>query len=199
VPLRPCARAPTFHPSGVRRRRHPAAARCGARTALLASFGGGRYSFCQMFDVLVYLYENYSALESCPDADALSQKLVAAGFEKDEITDALGWLHDLSRVSRDAVALSPPSDTGFRVFAPLEHERLGAEGLAFLAFLEAAGQLSPTAREVVVDRVLAVGESPIAIDKLKIIVLMVLWSQESDIDLLILEELLDDGEDRLLH
>ena len=45
----------------------------------------------------------------------------------------------------------------------------------------------------------AVGETPISIDKLKIIVLMVLWSQETEVDALILEELLDDGSPRELH
>ena len=36
-----------------------------------------------MFDVLVYLYENYGALHACPDADSLSRKLTAAGFDDD--------------------------------------------------------------------------------------------------------------------
>ena len=45
-----------------------------------------------MFDILVYLFENYSAFNACADADALSRKLAAAGFPKDEITDALAWL-----------------------------------------------------------------------------------------------------------
>jgi Smg protein len=40
---------------------------------------------------------------------------------------------------------------------------------------------------------LAVRESPVSLAKLKVIVLMVLWSQQADIDVLMLEELLDDG------
>jgi Smg protein len=34
---------------------------------------------------------------------------------------------------------------------------------------------------------------------LKVIVLMVLWSQQADIDALLLEELLDDGGEHLVH
>ena len=35
-------------------------------------------------------------------------------------------------------------------------------------------------------------ETPVPLDKIKIIALMVLWSQEAEIDNLVLEELLDD-------
>jgi Smg protein len=34
---------------------------------------------------------------------------------------------------------------------------------------------------------------------MKVIVLMVLWSQEAEVDTLILEELLDDGSPRTIH
>jgi len=34
-----------------------------------------------MFDVLVYLYENYWRPDACPDHDQLSRKLTAVGFE----------------------------------------------------------------------------------------------------------------------
>ena len=87
----------------------------------------------------------------------------------------------------------------FRVYAGFEVERLGRDAIGFLAFLESAGQLSATQREIVIERALAVGDAPVQLDKLKVIVLMVLWCQEADIDILVLEELLDDGEDRLLH
>ena len=46
---------------------------------------------------------------------------------------------------------------------------------------------------------MATGESFVSLQKIKIIALMVLWSQESEVDHLILEELLRDDEDRLLH
>src|SRR4030095_7673412 len=71
--------------------------------------------------------------------------------------------------------------------------------IGFLAFLEHAGQLTPTQREIVIERALAVPDSPIPLDMIKVIVLMVLWSQRADIDVLLLEELLDDGSGRQLH
>jgi Smg protein len=152
-----------------------------------------------MFDILVYLFENYSAFNACADAAALTRKLAAAGFPKDEISDALAWLQGLERVAQGAQLVNDATDGAFRVYAGFEVERLGRAAIGFLAFLESAGQLSAAQREIVIERALAIGEAPVALEKLKVIVLMVLWRQDADIDILVLEELLDDGEDRLLH
>ena len=60
-----------------------------------------------MFDVLVYLYENYWRPDACPDHDQLTRKLSAVGFESDEIEDALTWLDGLAqRRASDAQAQS---------------------------------------------------------------------------------------------
>ena len=56
--------------------------------------GALRYSG-RMFDVLVYLYENYWRPDACPDHRQLSRKLSAVGFESDEIQEALTWLDGL--------------------------------------------------------------------------------------------------------
>jgi len=152
-----------------------------------------------MFDVLVYLYENYGALNACPDGDALTKKLAAAGFDEEEITDAIAWLQGLQRVTQDSKVLREPTHGAYRVYAAFETSRLGAEAVTFLSFLEASGELNPTQREIVVERALAIDDSPVPLIKLKVIVLMVLWSQQADVDILLLEELLDDGEDRLLN
>lgn len=162
-----------------------------------------------MFDVLVYLYENFPALAQtggdgpAPDADVLARKLSAAGFDKEEISDALAWLQGLAQVTRESQSVREASERSFRIYPGFERERLGPEGVAFLAFLESAGQISSPQREIIIERALAVGQQdgewPVSLAKLKLIVLMVLWSQQADIDVLLLEELLDDGDDRLLH
>jgi len=152
-----------------------------------------------VFDVLVYLYENYGALHACPDPDSLSRKLTAAGFDDEEINEALVWLHGLEQVTEQSIAVGPESERSFRAYAEIETERLGSESIGFLSFLENAGQLTPTQREIVIERALAIEDAPIPLDMLKVIVLMVLWSQQVDIDVLLLEELLHDGSERDLH
>ncbi len=125
-----------------------------------------------MFDVLVYLFENCAAFQACRDADSISRQLTEAGFDDQEITDAIAWLRDLDQVTSDNVALRAPTAGAFRVYAGFEIGRLTPPGIAFLSFLETEGQLTPTQREIVIERALAVREAPVALAKLKVIVLM---------------------------
>jgi Smg protein len=152
-----------------------------------------------MFDVLVYLYENYFRPDACPDTDTLARKLSAVGFEGEEINDALSWLSGINDTARATTPMVPNQAASFRVFTELEYERLGAQSLGFVYFLDAAQVLSPGMREIVIERALATDETPVPLDKLKIIVLMVMWSQGEEPDALILEELLEDGESPHIH
>mgnify|MGYP001770310173 CR=1 FL=1 len=54
-----------------------------------------------MFDILVYLFESYIHADACPESDQLARKLAAAGFEDEEISEALEWLAGLRRVARE--------------------------------------------------------------------------------------------------
>jgi len=78
-------------------------------------------------------------------------------------------------------------------------DRLGPDSVAFVSFLESAGVLPPAMREMVIDRASAVGESPLALEDLKVIVLMVFWSLGEEPDALILDELFVAPEERLIH
>ncbi len=152
-----------------------------------------------MFDVLVYLYENYFRPDACPDADTLAKKLSAAGFEGDEIDSALSWLSGLATVTQTTVPVAYAETDSFRIYVDVEYERLGAECIGFLSFLESAGVLNPLLREVVIERALVTDETPVSLESLRVIVLMVFWSQGEEPDALILEELLEDGSPRLIH
>ena len=41
-----------------------------------------------MFNVLVFVYENYWRGEACPEPQQLERKLTAHGFDSDDIRDA---------------------------------------------------------------------------------------------------------------
>jgi Smg protein len=150
-----------------------------------------------MFDVLVYLYENYWRPDACPDHDQLSKKLTAVGFESDEIEDALVWLEGLSGAAESHFGTQ--SVEALRVYSLREQDHLGIASIAFLSFLESAGVLPSPMREIVVDRAMAIEGGPVALEDLKIIVLMVFWSVGEEPDALILDELFVDASDRLIH
>ncbi len=150
-----------------------------------------------MFDVLVYLYENYWRPDACPDHAQLTRKLSAVGFESDEIEEALTWLDGLASAAQSYTGEQGPKS--LRVYSPAEQERLGEASIGFISFLESAGVLPPPMREMVIDRATAIGGTPLGLEDLKIIVLMVFWSVGEEPDALILDELFVEEEDRLIH
>lgn len=184
-----------------------------------------------MFEVLVYVYENYWHGNACPELSRLHRKLTAAGFEPEEIHEALVWLEGLNAAAQSAqlalpqtsrltpveasaaladrvlVTPSPPtallpcaqSTNSLRVYSIAEQVHLGAQCLGFVCFLEAAGVLPPHMREIVIDRVMAAPGEPVALDDLKIIVLMVYWSLGEEPEALVLDELCEDAEFRVAH
>ena len=156
-----------------------------------------------MFDVLVYVYENFWSGQACPELDQLGRKLSAAGFDTEEIEQALNWLAGLNLVSHQSQLIDisanpteavshPPSDHSLRVYSVAEQDHLGAQCLGFISFLESAGVLPAQMREIVIDRAMAVPGQPMVLDDLKIIVLMVYWSMGVEPDALVLDELSDD-------
>jgi len=150
-----------------------------------------------MFDVLVYLYETYWRPDACPDHAQLTRKLTAVGFENDEIQEALNWLDGLAVVGEAYHA--EQSEHALRVYSAAEIEHLGEASIGFISFLESAGVLPGPMREMVIDRAMAISGSPMDLEDLKIIVLMVFWSLGEEPDALILDELFVAPEDRLIH
>jgi Smg protein len=150
-----------------------------------------------MFDVLVYLYENYWRPDACPDHDQLTRKLTSVGFESDEIQEALSWLDGLATSAQSYVGEQAANSV--RVWSAAEQEHLGDASIGFISFLESAGVLRPAMREMVVDRASAISAGPIGLEDLKIIVLMVFWSLGEEPDALILDELFVEDQDRLIH
>jgi Smg protein len=152
-----------------------------------------------MFDILVYLVENYFQSGDYPDPATLSKRLSAAGFEEDDISQALTWLSGLERFGGTPAEQSFGSSRGFRVYTDQELARITPEARGFLCFLEDSDVIDPLQRELVIERIAALAESGVDLEKVKLIVLMVLWNQKQPVDALVLEELLADHDDRYLH
>ena len=209
-------------PAGSFSARHAADARSTARDAQHPRNSTGAAPSLgyiePMFEVLVFVYENYWRGDACPEPEQLSRKLSAHGFEADEIRAALQWLDELSAATQglplergidasevtigrrpSADSVRAPSPDAMRIYSAAEQDHLGAECLGFIHFLEAAGVLSGALREIVIERAMATSEQPMALDELKIILLMVHWSSGIEPDALVLDELCDGREGRIAH
>jgi len=133
-----------------------------------------------MFDILMYLFENYihSEAEVMVDHDVLTDELTRAGFHQDEIYKALTWLEKLAALQdSDAYPyLTRIASKSTRVYTPEEMQLLDVESRGFLMFLEQVNVLDFTTREMVIDRVMELDTQFFSIDDLKWVVLMVLFN-----------------------
>ena len=151
-----------------------------------------------MFEILMYLFESYFDAGSYPEPDKLERKLSAAGFEGEEISEALTWLSALQQQNPDSYPASL-EHAGQRHFAELELRLISYEARQFLLFAEQQHLISAVEREMIIDRSVALKQENLALDKLKLIMLMVLWNRHQDIDPLLIEELLTPINSAQLH
>ncbi|MGD8429326.1 MAG: DUF494 family protein [Ectothiorhodospiraceae bacterium] len=154
-----------------------------------------------VFDVLMYLFENYFYDEEVlhPDRDVLESELFEAGFSRPEIGKAFEWLDGLSD-SRNHPNPGTSCGHSVRVFTDAEMSKLDRECRGFLLFLEQAGILTPASRELAIDRMMALDDEEIDLDTLKWIVLMVLFSQPGQEEAYAwMENLIFDNPAQILH
>jgi Smg protein len=133
-----------------------------------------------MFDILMYLFENYihSEAEVMVDHDILTDELTRAGFHQDEIYKALAWLEKLAALQdTDSYPyFSREASRSFRIYTDEEKQLFDIECQGFLMFLEQVNVLDFTTREMVIDRVMELDTQFFTIDDLKWVVLMVLFN-----------------------
>lgn len=142
-----------------------------------------------MYEILVYVFENCQQTEFAYDRERVAKKLSAAGFENSDISEAMHWLAGVVRTPQGEAACLPDSRTSFRAFAPRELAKLDAQCRGFLITLEHSAILNPQTRELVIERSLAAAGDALTLDQMKLIVLMVLWSQQTPTSRLLAEDL----------
>lgn len=141
-----------------------------------------------MFEVLVYMFENYFEANIRPDQSTLANELFAAGFEEDDINGAFDWFSTLEEMSGQSAAIAATQSMGMRIYGDAETTKISAESLSFIMFLEQAKVLDSAQRELIVDRAMALSQPEISIDEVRWIVLMALWNQGKANDYLFVED-----------
>lgn len=131
-----------------------------------------------VLDVLVYLFEHYiyDQPETVVDRASMHNDLIEAGFTPTDISKAFDWLDELERRRPQQAVHALPSGP-VRVYAEEEADRLDADCRGFLMLLEQQGVLDAARRELVLDRVMALGDEEFGLDDLKWVVLMVLFNE----------------------
>ena len=128
-----------------------------------------------VLDVLMYLFEAFADADTEPEPDrnVLRGELLQAGFDEPNVDRAFAWLDELN----ESDGTDTPQVDALRVFSEAETARLGVEAVGYLMHLQHIGILRTAQLEIVMDRLLALGDADIDMEQIKWIVLIVLYSQ----------------------
>jgi Smg protein len=136
-------------------------------------------------DVLMFLFERYldddetsETSRVMDERDSIQLRLEEMGFHNREINLAFDWLEDLAGL-QDRQQFSPLSETSTRIFSEQEKKLISTESIGFLHFLEQTNILTPITRELILDRVVALGQ-PLDEEQMKWIIMIVLHAHPGE-------------------
>ncbi len=152
-------------------------------------------------DVLMFLFERYLDDDEINEITGLHQnqtknqtsrvteerdniqlRLEKMGFQNHEINQAFDWLEDLADLQanqNDKQDFITIKNTSYRIYSEQEKELISVESIGFLNFLEQSNILNSVTRELILDRVIALGH-PLDAEQLKWIVMIVLHTQPGE-------------------
>ena len=123
-----------------------------------------------VLDVLMYLFEHYldEETEVESDQESLRAELTNAGFPDAEVSKAFAWLEGLTNEHEEGGAIAVAGVGSVRIYTDEEMRRLDTSCRGFLLFLEQVGVLDGHARELVIDRVMALDDEEMDLNQLKL-------------------------------
>ncbi len=144
-------------------------------------------------DVLMFLFERYLDDDELNETsrvtdkrDSIQLRLEEMGFHNQEINQAFDWLEDLADLQERQQFL-PVKETSIRIYSEEEKKLLSIDSIGFLHFLEQTNILTPVTRELILDRVAALGQ-PLDAEQMKWIIMIVLHAHPGEENALALME-----------
>jgi Smg protein len=151
-----------------------------------------------MFEVLVYMFENYVEANIKPDHNTLAQELFDAGFDSNDINGAFEWFNSLESMAEASHRDIEPASQSLRIYNAEESDKIHVEGLGFLIFLRQSGVINRALHEVIVERAMALPQDQVGLDEIRWTVLMALRKLGRTNDFLFVEDAVF-GEDSPTH
>ena len=140
-------------------------------------------------DVLMFLFERYLDDDETNKTghvtdkrDSIQLRLEEMGFHNQDINQAFDWLEDLADVQanmQDNEEQISIKETSTRIYSEQEKTLITQESIGFLNFLQQTNILTPVTRELILDRVVALGH-PLDAEQLKWIIMIVLHTQPGE-------------------
>ncbi len=152
-----------------------------------------------MFEVLVFMFENYIAHHTLPDNEIMTQELSAAGFEQPDIVGAVDWFREMKTMLIEPTAEYAHQHTSMRQLADCELKKISLESLSFVLFLQQASVINDVERDLILDRAMALKQEHINIEEMRWITMIALWNVGREKDYLFVEDALFNPRGLTLH
>ncbi|QRN41457.1 MAG: DUF494 family protein [Neisseriaceae bacterium] len=144
-----------------------------------------------MFDVLVFLFEQCQSLGHLPSRYYITEKLGEAGFEYADIVDALICFDELCNFKTPHKELGfPQLESRMRFFSPEEIKSLPLEVRGYIHFLYREKVIEFSEIEILIHAIMKVDSNKIDIETVKVITLIAAWMNQSEMPVLIGDDLL---------
>jgi Smg protein len=132
----------------------------------------------EVLDILMYLFETYLDDEESdiPSEVSIRDELAKIGFQDAKVTKAFDWLDDLAVLKDDFTGIEQLDKNSIRLFTELENEKFDPEARVVLSELVELNVITPTQREIIIDKALALDIAHINQEHMKWVVLMVLFN-----------------------
>jgi len=123
--------------------------------------------------------DQHGRLESFED---ISSYLKSYGFTDTEISSAYSWV--LDQIHTDSKFLIDDSVSGnsFRILTDQERRDFSIEAVGYMLQLRFLGILGDTQMELILERGVAMGPSPVSLDQMKILVSSVLFHDSNFVE-----------------
>ena len=140
-----------------------------------------------MRELVAFLIENFTDIQACPTGQDLGQMLHIAGFEDEDIGEALTVMQLLADIPIEETL---PEHNVLRVYHEEETAVLSSEIRGLLHFLSQTQALSFSQREFVIHALMHLPYDEITLENAKSLALLILWAHRSELPALIGDELL---------
>ncbi len=132
----------------------------------------------EVLDILMYLFETYLDDEDAniPSEKSIRKELNKIGFQDTKVTQAFDWLDDLAVLKDTYAEINSLDNSSFRLYSPLEIDKFDKQARGILLDLVELTVISPSQREIIIDKALALDIPHIDAEQMKWVVLMVLFN-----------------------
>lgn len=143
-----------------------------------------------MFEVLVFMFENYFANHTWLDNKLMAEELSAAGFDQTDIEGAFDWFQEMKSRLDTPQSMYTQTDESVRIFTQNELAKISTESFSFILFLRQAGVINNLERDLIIDRAMALKQEHISIQETRWITMIALWNIGREKDYLFVEDAL---------